>query len=270
LFLSIRPLAAAGVVLLLAGCGTTAPVTAHRGARSDAAAPARMPSASDPLRVLMVGDSVAAELRLPVEEALEAGGAGTVRYVSQPSLPRDAGYLQIWDDALAEDRPELVIVLVGYWEQRIYSTAPGGLPSEPEYRRDHLEPFVRSATAIGAEVLWVGAPALADATASEVLTELNVRYEQLAAEEPGVAFLDGNAPVAGPGGAFAEVIETSTGPQRVRAPDGLHLCPDGGVLVATSVLGWVMDRWDVPLGDRWQAGDWRSHPFSASTVCPPL
>jgi hypothetical protein len=230
----------------------------------------RTPSPADPLRVLVVGDSLSVELSLPVEYALESGGAATVDRASVPSLPRDPGYTTLWHDALATYRPELVIVLIGYWEvQVLRAQYHDQLPPQADYVREHLAPFAHDAADAGASILWVGPPQVRDVTQAPFFTELSQRFAAFAAEAPTVSYVDGNPPVAAPDGSFQEIAAGPNGAQRVRWADGLHLCPDGAERVAVPVLDEIQARWHVPVGADWQDGPWRTGVFSGQESCPP-
>lgn len=229
-----------------------------------------MATEDDPLRVLVAGDSVTGELRLPIEAALESGGHGSVEFVVQPTIPREPGHLEAWARALEESAPELVVIMLGYWERRdLEAWTVGALPPAEPYRRDEVEPFVRSATEAGARVLWLAGLPTADPDASTVYAELNHRYAEVAAAEPATDYLDVTHTVTGVDGGYRRDLPTEAGPQQVRWDDGLHLCPDGSALMARPVLDWITGTWGIPLGDGWEHGGWRSSMFSGAEACPP-
>ena len=251
-------------IVAMAGCAVT-PVGAMQGGTTN-----RVMTPDDPLRVLVVGDSLAGEVKLPVEAALELGGAGTLDYVSLPSLPRVRELQPVWANAITRYRPDLLIVLVGFWESiGLGARIPEALPSAEIYENKWLRLFTADATSRGAQVLWIGTPWIRDASMSRVLAELNRRFAEFADRDPNVDYLDANERVGGPGGTFAEIVGSPVGPERVRQPDGLHLCPDGSVRVAHAVLDWITDRWSVPLGQGWERAAWRGGRFSGVENCPP-
>jgi len=268
---ALASLALAGLLGLAACGGTTVDPDTAASETTVESAGRRVPTASDPLRVMVVGDSVTGELALPIEAALETGGHGRVEYVTQPTLPRDPTYRTIWEDALGEHRPDLVIVMIGYWEQRdLEAWTVADLPDAATYQEGEVEPFLRSATAAGAEVLWIGAPPIADPAASAVFAELDRRYAAVASTEPGVDHLGAASTVTAWDGSYVDVLPGPNGPERVRVTDGLHLCPAGSVRMAQPVLAWITARWDVPLGVGWEQGAWRTSPFSGAEGCPPV
>jgi hypothetical protein len=205
-------------------------------------------------RVLVVGDSLARELFLPIEYALEGGGPVQVDFVSVPSIPREPDLEAVWHDGLSRHRPDAVVVLVGYWEAAVMN---GTLPTPDDYEADVLAPFAADAAEGGARLIWVGAPTVPEASVAAVLAVLNQRLAAFA----GADFVDADALVSAPGGAFAEVVDG----ERVRWPDGLHLCPGGTARIAAEVF----DRLDAPVAADWASGPWRTGLFSGVEVCGP-
>jgi hypothetical protein len=90
-----------------------------------------------------------------------------------------------------------------------------------------------------------------------VLPDLNERLATFA----GADFVDSDALVSAPDGSFAEIV----GGERVRWPDGLHLCPEGTARIAAEVF----DRLDAPVAEDWSTGPWRTGLFSGVEVCSP-
>ncbi|OWY59645.1 hypothetical protein B7486_73460, partial [cyanobacterium TDX16] len=88
----------------------------------------RVPTAEDPLRVLLAGDSVMAGLAPAVTAAVESGGAADATFTLTPALPHQDLDWAGWQARLAELDPEVVVVLVGVWERTF------GTISDPAWR----------------------------------------------------------------------------------------------------------------------------------------
>jgi hypothetical protein len=55
---------------------------------------------------------------------------------------------------------------------------------------------------------------------------------------------------------------------RVRQIDGLHLCPDGAVLLARALLDELGERRELQVAPEWEAGVWRSGEEYPAGSCP--
>lgn len=264
----------------LATCdGGNDPPGAQLAAASGTSVPAgssgpRDPSHAHPLSVVAAGDSVMENLAGALVAALD-GNEAVVSHVWLLSLTRDASSRVLIGNEVAEADPDIVVVLMGVWELEAIGDdlmAPGW---QARYTSDVLEPFVTSVTRDGAEVLFVGMPALDDPVTTSKLDVMTRAYENLAADDDRVSFLDAGQYVDDPAGRFALALPGPDGaPVPVRNPDGLHICPAGVVRVLEPVLDQIESRWPVPLGTDWQRGSWAlpglGGPMSEGFVgCPP-
>ncbi|HEX9258564.1 MAG TPA: acyltransferase family protein, partial [Acidimicrobiales bacterium] len=207
------------------------PTTTNRPRSSDArlvmageltgGAVGRTLSASHPLRVLVVGDSIMHDAQLGIEAALHATGVvhmergGIVGFGLQGVYP----WRTEWPRLLAQYQPELIVAMWGGWDDALLkSIGPDG------YR-------ARLAEAIGvlgsaqARIAVIGMPASNDGwfEPRDAPREVNRYFAELPGRYPGqVVYLDGDAIVA-PGGRPMLTI----GRERVRKADLNHVCPDG-------------------------------------------
>lgn len=276
------------VLLLLAvGCGTD-----DRAATSDGSAPSddsvpeapaatvapttsttappggRVPTADDPLRVLLAGDSVMAGLAPAVTAAVEGGGAATSTFVLTPALPHDGIDWAAWEARLAELEPEVVIVLVGVWERTHVDLSDPGF--QPAYDTWVLDPFAEMVTDAGARLVWVGMPGVPNPQLSAEFAALNAALSAQADRWPDgeVRYVDGPAAVSAPDGSQPQVIPRPSGRfARVRQVDGTHLCADGSTLITRAVLDVLDEDWGVPAGEEWPAGAWRDG-IGTPAQCP--
>jgi hypothetical protein len=264
--------------LLLAGCGSDdGPGTAAREATTTTAAPAttttaeplppagRRPTPEDPLRVLMAGDSLMADVSLAIASTLQDGGAGVARLVAAPSIPREEVTRALWRQQLAEYDPEVIVIMIGVWEGMAEDAlnAPTGQPLgspqwEASYRRDTLEPYLQLLTSQGAKVLWIGMPPSREPRRELEWSSMNRAVRNLAAASDDLAWVPGDEILANPDGTWADILPGPQGnPQRVRRIDTTHLCAEGAVRLARPVLNHLHQQWDVPLAPHWPTRNWR-------------
>ena len=222
----------------------------------------RRPTADDPLRVLMAGDSLMADLSLAISSTVQDGGRAVARLVAAPSIPREDATRALWRQQLAEYDPEVIIVMIGVWEgmaEDALSEQPlGTLAWERAYRRNLLEPYHQLLTSEGAEVVWIGMPPSPDPKRQLEWSSMNRAVRQLSRETDDLYWVPGDAILANPDGTWAEVLPGPQGnPQRVRRVDTTHLCAEGVVRLARPVLNHLRDQWAIPLAPNWPARDWR-------------
>jgi hypothetical protein len=279
---------ALAVVVSTAACGAGADGGAESQAAaspartSTAAAPAttlppppggRRPTQDHPLRVLLAGDSLMADMSLAISSTLQDGGRAVVRLVAAPSVPRIDAYRTLWREQLDEFDPEVIVVLIGVWEgmaEEALTPFELGTPRwERSYRRNALEPYLDLLTSEGAEVVWVGMPPGAEPDRAREFNSLNRAVTHLARESADLTFVPGGRLLSAPHGGWADVLPGPNGhPQRVRRLDTTHLCADGAVRLARPVLRWVRDQYDIPLLHDWPHRNWR-WVFPAEE-CPPV
>jgi hypothetical protein len=232
----------------------------------------RQPTPADPLRVTFGGDSVMAEFATAMIQALEGTNETTGRFVLAPSLARNGSTRIVWTRELQEHDPDLIVLLVGFWEDKVVgedaSLAPGWAN---QYRRQVVEPFVDLVTRNGAKVLWIGMASVNDPVVTARFARLNFVFHQVADARDDVDFIAAGDYVSGPNGAYADVLPSpvSGQPMRVRRTDGLHLCPGGVVLLGEPVLQAISEQWNVTASYNWQQGSWRRPPLlHAPEECP--
>jgi hypothetical protein len=264
--LAVAVVAVAGSVL--AACGTTDDGTSAAAPTSTTEAPTtttslppggRQATPEDPLRVVFAGDSLMANLAPAATQALNEGGSADAQFVLSPSVARDPTVQVLWQAALEQVDPDVIVMLIGTWE----NAAEGGRPGDPGWAEAYvpnvLDPFVQLLTSQGAHLIWIGMPAVDDPYRTLEYAHLNGVYADLANRYPDqVTYIDGGSYVSSPEGGFIDVVPTPDGGQlRLRRTDGTHLCPDGVSLIAEPVLAEIVADWNVPLLADWQHASWR-------------
>ena len=232
----------------------------------------RQPTAADPLRVTFVGDSVMAEVAPAMIQALEGTHESTGHFVLAPSLARGGADRVIWNQELQTHDPDLIVLLVGFWEdQTVGETASAEPGWAQRYRNRVVDPFLDLITRDGAKVLWIGMAAVEDPEITERFVGLNSVFARAADARDDVDYLPGGQYLSGPEGGYADVVVSATTgmPVRLRRTDGLHICPDGVVALGTPVLDEITEQWNVDAVYGWQQGPWRRPPqLHAPEECP--
>jgi uncharacterized protein len=265
-------LAVLALAAALAACGTTDGSSADGSETSTTEAPTtttslppggRQPTPEDPLRVIFAGDSLMSNLAPAAVAALNGGGAADARFVLNPSVARDPTVQVLWQAQIDEFDPDVIVMLIGTWENAAEGRAEGGTPGDPGWRESYepnvVDPFVQLLTSGGADVIWIGMPAVVDPEKTWDYVALNQVYADLPNRYPGqVQYVDGGAAVSAPEGGYVEVIPIPGGGEiRLRRTDGTHLCPDGVVLIARPTLRTIVHDWNVPLLANWETAPWR-------------
>lgn len=236
----------ASLTLLLGACGDAG------GTDVDGAAPG---GEAGP-RIVVAGDSIAREVSGGIAGAYAAPGAEASFFllpaIATPNREADTA-------ALLELDPDVVVMMVGTWEGIVVDTSEPGW--QQRYREEVLLPFVGELTAAGAEVVWLGYPAVDEPAEKERHELLNAAYAQLAAETEGVSFVDAGAAVEPADGSYTSSLDVAgQGLVQLRTSDGAHLCPVGVELVVDAVAQHLVAELDLPPDEGWQQGEWRSDP----------
>ena len=263
--------------LLTAGCGD---------GRSATSAPADEPTASaaedgsipgppvDPAddgvnRILFAGDSLMEEIHATMTAAL--GDAAETRFILSPRLIREEGERVIWQTALDDFHPDVVVVLFSHWERLVVGAQTADdIDDVDAYAGFVALPFIDYITDNGAEVLWLSAPPLRDQRITAVYAVLNDAYRTATAMRPSATFVDLGPALTGGTGTYSDTLATAAGTlERARNIDGIHLCPGGAVAVAETALGALHELVRTTPAPGWQDGAWRNEaPFDEPEVCP--
>ena len=99
--------------------------------------------------------------------------------------------------------------------------------------------FMQIAESGGATVVWVGMPPMQNPGLSAQMSDVNaVAQRQAALAHPPVIFLSTDKVLGTAQGAYTAFITNAAGQVvNVRTPDGTHLTPGGGQVVAQQVIG---------------------------------
>lgn len=198
------------------------------------------PTAEDPLRLWLGGDSMTIELAQAMEEMATARPELALTTHPQVSSGLTRPDYFDWPAYLATEvlpaRPQVMVVMFGANDSQGMELAEG--PAQPdsdewqaEYRRrvgvvmDQLREEERL-------VVWVGQPHMRSAGFDGRMSVLNDIYASEAEGRPWVRFFD-SRPVLSPAG---QGFQASDGDDSLRQGDGIHLDRAGSARLAAAVL----------------------------------
>ncbi len=184
-------------------------------------------------RIVLYGDSLVSEAGLDFAFLGELSGASVQVHTFPGTAPCDffasmAAEAQDWHPTVA------MLAFSG----DAFTPCMGGvqLATAPYYDKyqDDTQTAISIFRSAGAKVILVGLPADASASLSQNSSALNQIYQSLTKTNPGVTFDDASQAVTA-SGRFTWTLpclsgEPCTGPDGtniVRAPDGVHFCPNG-------------------------------------------
>jgi peptidoglycan/LPS O-acetylase OafA/YrhL len=279
--LRLAPVSIAVVVVALL-VATVAPGSLGRlAAEQDRSKPERVePSAAprfgglvrhatggDPLRIFMVGDSLAWDAEPGVFAALRATGAVqlSARNWLGFGLTKNSTWRADWPALMSQNRTELLVVFLGGWDEAYIDEA--GMDAYEQV----VEEVIGLAAAAQSRVLLVGIPMWIIRAGGVTTRHTRTAFQHAAARHsPAVEFLDLD-PYLTPKGRFTFFLDGPSGRERIRKLDGAHFCPAGSALIARAVLDAISASWSLPPPDpSWRAGDWALDPRfnNPPGVCP--
>jgi uncharacterized protein len=218
----------------------TVPTTAP-GATTTTTTVPHDPSARHPLRVLIFGDSLAEDVAAPLLADLEATGAARVFTYGQISTGITRPDYFNWVAHLRYDvyltRPDVVIGMLGANDAQGIPGPPYLAFNTPEWRAQYLRnagQLFSAGRKGGRAFVWISVPTIADKGRNAEWGVVRALQHRAAAEH-GVHYFDADAVLA-PNGRYAAYLRVGGELALVRQPDGIHLTPAGGALLARSVL----------------------------------
>lgn len=222
-------------------------------------------TAADPLRLWVGGDSVAGFLCYEMQAIGGHDPTVAVRTHFQISTGLSRPDYFDWPAHLAQDmaatNPEVVVFLAGANDDQPLELPGGGVADfgTPEW----VTEYGRRAGALmdevrhqGRTMVWVGLPVMRAPDFAARMNVIDDAGRRQAERRPGVLYLDSRPLFSGPGGDYAAYLPDDSGALALmRAPDGIHLSPQGGMRLAEAVLRLLRDTpdpggWALPRTGR--------------------
>lgn len=248
------------------GEATQSDPTAQKGTKTPAATATpskpkqlvRTPSAEDPLRVWVGGDSMSKVLgEALVRQATETGVMKPVQdsqLSSGLTRPDFFDWPGHFNDLVHQDQPsEVFVVMFGANDAQGIKTPDGKIFQSPdddgwatEYRR-RVAGTMDLLKADNRLVVWVGQPIMESAKLSERMAMLNAIYKDEAAKRPWVRYFDLWPLFVDASGGYDPYITDDDGAVKLmRNPDGVHLVRDGGEKAARHILDLIKKEAQIP------------------------
>jgi uncharacterized protein len=214
-------------------------------------------TAAQPLRVLLVGDSLVLQVghgvarwcdKLPLE----------VKLVSKPisglCRPDFYDWPAILPTTIADFSPDVTVIMLGGNDKQDIVVGGNRLASfSPEWvdeYRSRVEEMVKIAKDAGSRVVWVGLPIMRSAKYAETVRTFNQIYGEACAQAggaaAGVVFVDCYTLFSDSSGGYSPYLPNSSGkPVLMRNSDGIHLTEAGGDRAAAEIIGALEQEYDL-------------------------
>jgi uncharacterized protein len=221
----------------------------------DPTPPRRVPTADEPLRVWIGGDSM---WERPGPRLVSALAATAVvapdlefHYSTGLTRPDVLDWPTYASAEIARHDPELVLFSVGANDSQPLADAgvvhqPGSDGFVAVYEARTRELMTRLA-ADGREVWWVGLPIMRSDTYDARMRLLDDIHARVAAEVDGVTHVPTRALFADADGRYVETLPDPDGvPRSMRLRDGIHLSDAGAARLAAHLKDRIAEWWPLP------------------------
>lgn len=218
----------------------------------------RTPTAEDPLRVWVGGDSMSKILGEALVRQATESGLMTPTQDSQLSSGLVRNDFFDWPghfNELAKATPgqEVFVVMFGANDSQGIKTADGKIfqtPREEGWNAEYRKRVAGTMDLLKADnrmVVWVGQPIMRSNDLSERMAALNLIYREEAAKRPWVKYFDMWPLFTDSNGAYDAYITDDDGELKLmRNPDGVHLVREGGEKAARHILELIRKEALIP------------------------
>ena len=217
--------------------------------------PSRHPwTPEQPLRLWVGGDSVSGFLTIEMVNLAQQTGVVSAHghYKISTGLSRPDNFdwpATLREDAAAYD-PEVVVFCVGANDDQAIATGDTVYEFGSAGWRDQYAHRVAAVmdmlTSQGRMVVWVGQPVMRSPDFMTHMSLMNDIYAAEAARRTDVVFFDSRHLFSDAQGNYAPYLPDSSGNLTLmRAEDGIHLTPQGGMRLAQAVLDTLRTRWQA-------------------------
>jgi len=206
------------------------------------------PTAANPLRVLIVGDSLGIDMGGPLQNDLANTGVVQATLDARESTGLTRPDYFNWPAELQSDlgtaRPQVVVIMMGANDPQDFPGPPDVPFTSPQWNvmyAARVAAFMKLAQSSGTTVIWVGMPPMQNAALSAKMSDVDaVDQQQAALCKPPVDFISSWTLLGTAQGAYAPFITNAAGQViNVRTPDGIHLTPAGGEVLSQTVLNYL-------------------------------
>jgi hypothetical protein len=219
--------------------------------------PLPYPTAANPLRILVVGDSIGEDFGQSLVTKLSATGVvqATLDGKINTGLARP-DYFD-WPGELQTDvsrfHPDVVVAMMGANDNQSFLVGDRvvqfGTPEWVSVYNQRVATMMNEVTAQGGRMLWVGMPVMPSGGFSDQMQLLNSIVQGQTLVHPGVSYVDSWHLFVDSGGRYSAYLpDASGGQQQVREPDGVHLARPGSDRLADWAISSFQSDFGVRLG----------------------
>jgi lysophospholipase L1-like esterase len=216
----------------------------------------RVGTAADPLRVLVIGDSIGLSFGDSLANKLD--GTGIVKTTIDAREGTGLTRPDAFDWAaemradLAHFRPEVVVAMFGGNDDQDTIIngrfIPFGSQAWTVIYGARVAALADAVHGARAHLLWSGLPVMRSATKSQRLQAVMAVTRAALAHRDGAVFVDNVAALSDASGHYVVAMTSPAGQTViVREPDGIHLSPAGADRLADGAIGGMQAAWHLDL-----------------------
>ena len=203
------------------------------------------PTAANPLRVLIVGDSIGIDLGDALQPDLAQTNVVSAALDGRVSTGLTRPDYFNWPAELAADikatNPQVIVIMIGANDAQDFLGPPDTPYTSAQWNTlyaQRVAQFMQVAQSGGATVVWVGMPPMQNPGLNAQMSDVNAVVQQQAAKtKPPVTYLSTDHVLGTPQGGYTAFVTNGAGQVvNVRTPDGTHLTPGGGQVAAQAVM----------------------------------
>ncbi|HTG48127.1 MAG TPA: GDSL-type esterase/lipase family protein [Actinomycetota bacterium] len=210
--------------------------------------PLREPTPNDPLRVAVVGDSLAAGVGYFAERVFKPAFVNVIkqgRISTGLTRPDYFDWQAQMRYIMQKAQPDLTIMMVGENDQQSIRAPNGdvvtriGTPAWGPAYRQQVQQFAETATQDGGHVVWIGLPNSSDTRRWPFVKFQNQIFQAVARQLPNVAYYDTWDAFAAKDGGYTAYFRDGGHVTLVRADDGVHFNSDGYTILMQQVAAFA-------------------------------
>ena len=203
------------------------------------------PTAANPLRVLIVGDSIGLDMGGALQSDLAGTGVVNAALDARESTGLTRPDYFNWPAELQNDLksadPQVVVVMIGANDAQDFLGPPDVPYTSSQWNTlyaQRVAQLIQIAGSGGATVVWVGMPPMLDPNRDGQMTDINVvDSHQAALATPPAHFVNTMKSLGTAQGGYTAFVTNAAGQiVNTRTPDGIHLTPGGSQVVAQQVI----------------------------------
>jgi hypothetical protein len=212
------------------------------------------PTPSNPLRVLIIGDSLGIDLGQQLQNDLADTNVveATLDAEIETGLTRPDYFnwpVELQTDVNKID-PQVIVIMIGANDAQDFPGPPDipyGTPQWNALYSQRVAQFMQIGTSEGAKVIWVGMPPMQDPTLDARMMTINQLQQAMAAHAPGVTYQSTWTLLGTPQGQYTPNLDIAGQQQIVREPDGTHIAPPGAEFLSQVVIGDMRAELHIPV-----------------------